>query len=531
MQQKLPKTFLIIQRLVCISIVVLLWAGPILAQPYQLRLALDTERQRITGFGASDAWRCQFVGKNWPEAKRNKMAEWLFSQDYDAQGNPKGIGLSIWRFYIGAGTTEQGEASGIANEWRRAESFLDENGQYNWSKQQGQQWFLRQAKAYGVAHTLAFSISAPTFMTLNGKGHNAQGKSTLNLKPNQYEAYAAFMANVLQHFKEQNLAFDYLSPINEPQWDWEKATQEGTPATNAQIYQLAKLLDEQLTHRGLETKIVVPESGSLKYLYQTADRPGRGEQAQAFFASDSPYHLAQNASVLKAVLGHSYFTTWPVSQLIATRQALHQTLQNLETPYWQSEFCILEKSDDIGSGHQRDLGMNTALYVARVIHADLTIANAQSWQWWTALTNADFKDGLIYLDTGVPGQLFDLKQMKHDGDFHDSKLLWALGNYARFVRPGMVRIETGLTPEIPLEAQYEGLMASAYKEESNHEVVIVLINYSNDSNSVNLNHKGIKWNKMYVTSAQENLRYHPLGKNTVDLAARSVTTIIGKYEP
>jgi len=41
---------------------------------------------------------------------------------FDAQGNPKGIGLSIWRFYISAGTTEQGEASdgeaeGVRVEW------------------------------------------------------------------------------------------------------------------------------------------------------------------------------------------------------------------------------------------------------------------------------------------------------------------------------------------------------------------------------------------------------------------------------
>ena len=52
--------------------------------------------QTIDGFGASDAWRAQFVGKNWPLEKRNQIADLLFSQELDEAGNPLGIGLSIW---------------------------------------------------------------------------------------------------------------------------------------------------------------------------------------------------------------------------------------------------------------------------------------------------------------------------------------------------------------------------------------------------------------------------------------------------
>ena len=60
----------------------------------------DIEYQVIDGFGASDAWRAQFVGKNWPLPKKNRIADLLFSQQDDDEGNPKGIGLSIWRFYL-----------------------------------------------------------------------------------------------------------------------------------------------------------------------------------------------------------------------------------------------------------------------------------------------------------------------------------------------------------------------------------------------------------------------------------------------
>lgn len=68
--------------------------------------------QKIDHFGASDAWSCQFVG-NWPDAGRNAIADLLFSQDTTANGQPLGIGLSVWRFNIGAGSTLQGEGSQI----------------------------------------------------------------------------------------------------------------------------------------------------------------------------------------------------------------------------------------------------------------------------------------------------------------------------------------------------------------------------------------------------------------------------------
>ena len=97
----------------------------------------NTAYQVIDGFGASDAWRAQFVGKNWPLDKRNQIADLLFSQEFDEAGNPRGIGLSIWRFYLSAGTTEQGDDSEIGssdNPWRRGECFLNADGTYDWNK-------------------------------------------------------------------------------------------------------------------------------------------------------------------------------------------------------------------------------------------------------------------------------------------------------------------------------------------------------------------------------------------------------------
>src|SRR3954471_14371936 len=90
-------------------------------QSSKISIRFDEKKtyQTIQNFAASDAWACQFVG-NWPDAKKNAIADWLFSMDTLTNGNPKGIGLSLWRYNLGAGSAEQQENSGIGDEWRRA---------------------------------------------------------------------------------------------------------------------------------------------------------------------------------------------------------------------------------------------------------------------------------------------------------------------------------------------------------------------------------------------------------------------------
>ena len=95
-----------------------------LAKTIKVNINLSQTYQTIHSFGASDCWSIKYLGKNWPEAKRNEIADLLFSKDFDVNGNPKGIGLSMWRTNIGAGSYEQGNASNISSDWRREECYL-----------------------------------------------------------------------------------------------------------------------------------------------------------------------------------------------------------------------------------------------------------------------------------------------------------------------------------------------------------------------------------------------------------------------
>ena len=252
----------------------------------ELNVNLDMNLQTMESFGASDAWRCQFIGKNWPIAKRNQIADLLFSKEVDVDGNPKGIGLSMWRFNVGAGSAEQGSASDISDEWRRAECFTKDGISYDMNKQAGQVWFMKAAKERGVEKLLAFNNSAPVYLTQNGKAY-ASIKEFYNLKAGKMPDLADFWVNVVDKLKTSHgLTIDYVSPFNEPQYEWDGRGQEGSPATNANIYSFVKdHLSPKMLAKGLTSQIVVGESVDYETLYKTVfGKESRTNQIDYFFS-------------------------------------------------------------------------------------------------------------------------------------------------------------------------------------------------------------------------------------------------------
>lgn len=486
--------------------------------PITLTPQRDQQFQTIHNFGASDAWSCQFVGKNWPEEKKETIADLLFSTALKSDGSPAGIGLSAWRFNIGAGSAAQGDSSDIRDDWRRAEGFLQADGSINMDAQAGQRWFLQAAKERGVEEFIAFVNSPPVQLTKNGKAYSSDGVSG-NLSPENYPVYVNFLTAVIKGLaSHDDIQIDYISPFNEPQWDWKKPSQEGSPWKNSEIAAITKLLDSSLQENKLATRIEIPETAQIDYLYREHNRPGRGNQIAAFFDPESENYLADLQHVAPKVAGHSYFSTWELQDLIEKRQALAKKLQQYpQLEYWMSEYTLLENNPEV-KGNGRDLGIDPALYMARVIHTDLTVAQASAWQWWLAISPYNYKDGLVYIEW-----------TKLDGEFFESKLLWALGNFARFIRPGMVRIALDRSDNPILGRTLSGLMTSAYLDPETGKTVVVAVNYGSAPRSVKLtgSRRSSKFSS-YRTSATENLQY--LGKNKAtkiqELPARSITTFV-----
>jgi O-glycosyl hydrolase len=482
------------------------------AAPIPVTINTTERLQVMDGFGASDCWSFQKIGE-WDEDKKNEIADLLFSVE-------TGIGLSQWRFNIGGGINPET----IDNPWRTVETFETGPGEYDWSRQSEERWFLDAAKLRGVDDFIAFVNSPPGRMTRNGLTNCTDGNGTTNLKNGWENQFARYLKDILLHFKEHwNLEFSHISPVNEPQWEWNNGSnQEGNRASNDDIRAIAIALHDSLQDAGLATEISLVESGDLRSWYQFNTGMG-SEYGQPYgsYLNALMDHPDLDGKLAKHIGSHSYWSDRINTQLVQNRQELAFHLRDyLEDgwKYWVTEYTILDGSDGQG-GHGRDLSMETAIDVTRVIHHDLTLLNASAWQWWTAVSPEDFKDGLIYTD---------YRENPSQVSIIESKLLWAFGHYSRFIRPGYQRVGmTGASNKF-------GLMGSAFVSDNDDTLVAVFINAASGSKEIDLGISGLSWGdtfKMYLTSDEAGNDLKRVDDVNLDqsivIPARSLVTLVG----
>jgi hypothetical protein len=222
------------------------------------------------------------------------------------------------------------------------------------------------------------------------------------------------------------LTIDYISPFNEPQFEWDGTGQEGSPATNANIYSFVNVLSPKLQAKGLNSQIVVGEAGAYEPLYKTVtNTPSRSNQIDYFFGANSTKNIGGLSNVKKTISGHSYWQAWPLSELISSRQSAAAKIQSAPgLSLWSSEYCVLESPGTAelpgGAGGGRDLGIQLALWTARIVSTDIAIGGVTSWQWWTAVSRGDYKDGLIHVDDGASNGAGNADYCKNDGYVRDS---------------------------------------------------------------------------------------------------------------
>ncbi len=174
--------------------------------------------------------------------------------------------------------------------------------------------------------------------------------------------------------------------------------------------------------------------------------------------------------------------------------------------YWETEV-----DTGRGNGDSTGDGIASALPMATTMHNDLTKANVNAWHiWW--LYNASGNGGCLY-DTSTKVW---------------TKRLWVLGNYARFVRPGYVRVSTsGTTPS--------GVLVSAYQNPADGTVVVVAINSNTAATPLSLYVSGVVPCSVtpWVTSASDSLASKsPImvsnARFSATLDPQSVTSFVGK---
>ena len=483
----------------------------------------DIQYQVIDNFSASDAWRCDFIGKYWPIEKKERIADLLFKREFDAHGNPVGMGLSNWRVNIGAGSYENREHNEVRVTWNRTECFLSPDGTYDFNKQLGQQWFMEAARKRGMNNFLFFANSAPYFMTRSASTLSPD-MEYINLQEDKFDDFATFLATSAKHFIDKGYQVNYISPINEPNGEWaENPNQEGSFATKADIYRMTCELDKAISAAGIPSQIIIPEVGDMKYLFECDSIPKIPDDIiHSFFSPQGKYNVTGLANLYNCVTAHDYWSAYPPKLLVDMRTDIRNALKDLQDiKFWASEYCILEKNEEITMPPSPLKSINLGLYVARIIHNDLAVANASAWQWWTAVS----------LGEDVPIQLFPLKgssaeSVKYDGIISPTKMLWTTANYSFFIRPGMKRIAIQPThaPVSDLEAA-TSVMASAYTD--GKQIVAVFINYSAEEKNIKIDCKGYKQAKMYVTSIDKDLQHIGTRQlSSIQIPARSVATLV-----
>lgn len=484
--------------------------------PVSVIIDSETTFQTIQNFGASGCWYAEPIGKHWPLEKKEKMAQMLFSTDTLEDGSPAGIGLTAWRFNIGAGTAEQGDSSGIRDVHHMVECFLDKQGHYNWEEQAGYQWFLKQAKAYDVPDLIAFVNSPPVFFTKNGLGYKTTKGSSTNLKQKHFSDFSLFLTNVIHHFDSIGLHFNYLSPVNEPQWEWTSeygnAKQEGSPYENEEIYQLIKSLNSHFNEWNIkETRLVVTEAAKLDFLTDTAGVSSN--QIEKFWNPKSDLYLGNFNHVAPIIAGHGYFTDTPEEAMINYRAKIPPKTKPYNINFWQSEYCLL--GDGYKEGKENPSSFDCGMFLAKIIHHDLTKANASAWHFWNSFEPGSFEKNTRYYLFGIdPNEDFT------DGEFKATGNLFALGHFSRFIRPNMQRVA------VKTDQLEKDLLISAYQDPKTQKQVVVIINYSDSEQHLRLTSDSQQY-RIYETTQEHQLQ-HTGTTNTkqITLSKRGIYTLV-----
>jgi O-glycosyl hydrolase len=322
--------------------------GTVSAQTYQIHV--DQTNQEIDNFGASDCWTMYKFGKYATEANINKVADLLFSKDLDANGKPKGIGLSLWRVNFGAGSDDN--VSGNFRDVRaRTPCIMKSDGIYDLSltgKCGGQFNFLKKAKERGCEYTLGFVNSPPYFMTITGQtnGGTTYDKK-LNLDNAGIQNFAEYLSEVLRRTKaEHGVTFDYVAPVNEP--EWVHSSGDGMNATNKDIKNICVALDSKLTSKNITTKILIPEAGKIQMLNTTPSMDigfipsNYGLKIRNLFGNTSSTSYVGNLStVARITTAHGYWSAAAsTAQLVDLRTPIPAVLSQYNTKYWETERSI-----------------------------------------------------------------------------------------------------------------------------------------------------------------------------------------------
>lgn len=447
---------------------------------------LDKRYQTIEeGFGASGCWWAPDVG-GWEATTENgkDLREEIARLLYDDES---GLGMDVYRYNLGAAVTpDKGKYS---HYWRTVESFLTEDGSYDFERDKNGRYMLDLALKHGATEVVLFANSPPNTLTKNGKGHSSDGKC--NLDPKNYLAYSKYFCDIAEHFISVGVPVVALSPVNEPEWEW-KGGQEGChyePKELREFYEVF-ILEKNARPMLNNVKVSIYESGVVA---------GRiYEYLEELMSSNI---IRENFTHIDA---HSYWST------IEDKTKFYSYIQEKypELKVSMTEWCQMQ------NGRRTD--MNPAFTIAHVVMDDLVYLNATTWQYWLGVSCYHYEDGLLYVS------------VEDKNDLYIPLRYHAFGQFTKYIKKGAVRVESSVSYK--KNKGYD--IRSCSFINPNGELVTVFINSGKE---ISLQQVGL--GKRYgcyemsvtnVNSQQGNIIFEGVVEDTIIIPSESITTVIYK---
>ena len=454
---------------------------------------------KFEGWGTSLCWWANRIG--YSDVLAQKAADLLFNAE-------TGLGMNIARYNIGGGDDP------VHHHITRTDSMmpgfwvLDEaTGEHVFDGTQDENQrnvLLRAMEACGSSFIAeAFSNSPPYYMTESGCSSGALNASANNLREDQVEAFAEYLAQVALYYKENyGITFQSISPMNEPNtayWEAFSPKQEGchvSPGDSQSAILLA-------TQKALE------EKGLGSILLAGTD------ETSTMLAISSFQKLSDEAkSAISRIDTHSY----KIGRLDELQALAVENGKNLWMSEVDGDYVLGKNSGEMGAG----------LWLANKMISDIQGLMPSAWILWQGIDNHVSSEGYMgNQDFGMPDLsrgYWGLTVVDHDNEeILLTKKYYAFGQLSRYIRPGY-RI---------LTTDAKGVLA-AYSEEEK-KLVIVAVNVEETDVEVGFSLEGFRYGggtaEVIRTSQDENwavLPGIPVQKDMLrtTLAPYSVTTFV-----
>ena len=295
-----------------------------------------------------------------------------------------------------------------------------------------------------------------------------------HMSSSNYQKYVDHLNNFNDYMKNQGVPLYAISISNEPDWCGEWACWSAD-----EIYNFTKGYADKMRKNGV--KVISTESFRYdKNLYNKVLNDANALKnwdilGAHFYASDRR-------------TGDNFFQYSLADQKKVERwMTEHYTESQGSGNYWRT----ITNTGDQANANKRDTV--NAMDVAYEIHRAMVVGNFNQYTWWYIrrcyglIMEKDFGNKL-QIPSNEIGKI--------------SKRGYVMSQFARFVRPGAVRVGATANPE-------KEVFASAYKSKDGDSVIVVLVNrdYKN-SKTVTVNVKGadVETFHVYTTSEAKNAK-------------------------